>query len=54
MIRFARSLKFVVFAKIEDHLRLGWVVLIPNAPHHGLHYGIEMAWICDCRERVAR
>lgn len=54
MIRKARFVKFVTFSKVEDYLRLGWVVLIPNAPHHGLHYGIEMAWLCDCPEKLAR
>jgi hypothetical protein len=42
------ALKFVTFAKIEDHLRLGWMVMFPNAPHHHLHYGVEMKWICAC------
>ncbi len=44
----ARSLKFVRFDRVEDHFRKGWVALIPNAPMHHHHYGIEMAWLCNC------
>ena len=44
----ARALKFVSYSKIEDHLRQGWLAMIPNAPHHHQHYGIEMKWICPC------
>lgn len=43
-----RALKFVCFAAVEDHLRLGWMVAIPSVPMHHHHYGIEMKWICDC------
>lgn len=45
----ARALKFVRFERVEDHFRQGWVALIPNAPHHHQHYGIELAWLCECR-----
>lgn len=45
----ARALKFVRFDRIEDHLREGWMVSIPNAPMHHHHYGVEMKWICSCR-----
>ena len=44
----ARALKFVRFERIEDHFRQGWVVSIPNAPMHHHHYGIELAWLCEC------
>lgn len=44
----ARALKFVSFERVEDHFRAGWVALIPNAPHHHQHYGIELAWLCAC------
>jgi hypothetical protein len=44
----ARALKFVCLADIQKHLRRGWIALIPNAPHHHLSYGIELAWLCDC------
>jgi hypothetical protein len=43
------ALKFVSFGKVEDHLRLGWMVSFPNGPMHHHHYGIEMKWICKCR-----
>ena len=43
-----RALKFVRFDRIEDHFRLGWVMSFPNAPTHHHHYGIELAWICQC------
>jgi hypothetical protein len=44
----ARALKFVKRERVEDHLDLGWIVMIPNAPHHHLYYGVELAWLCDC------
>lgn len=44
----ARALKFVRHDRIQDHLRKGWMPAIPNAPHHHLHYGIEMLWLCEC------
>jgi hypothetical protein len=43
-----RAFKIVPFRAIEDHFRLGWVILIPNAPMHHHHYSCELAWICDC------
>lgn len=42
------ALKFVKHERIEDHFRQGWIVMIPNAAHHHLHYGCELAWICEC------
>lgn len=42
-------LKFVTFETIEDHLRVGWMVSMPNAPTHHHYYGIEMKWICKCK-----
>ncbi len=44
----ARALKFVRFEAIEDHFRMGWTSMVPNAPHRHLVYGIEMAWLCSC------
>ncbi len=44
-----RALKFVRFADIEDHFRLGWLVSFANEPMHHHHYGIELQWICNCR-----
>jgi hypothetical protein len=43
-----RALKFVSYERVPSHLEAGWVVLIPNAPHHHQHYGIELAWLCSC------
>jgi len=45
----ARALKFVRYDQIQSHLKRGWMTLIPNAAHRGLVYGIEMAWLCDCK-----
>lgn len=45
----ARYLKFVRFALVPDHLRLGWMVAIPNAAMHHHYYGIELIFICDCK-----
>lgn len=42
------ALRFARFDRIEDCLRQGWIALIPNAPMHHHHYGIELAWICSC------
>ncbi len=50
----ARALKFVRYSQIEDFLRLGWVVMIPNAPMHHHAYGIEMRWVCDCKILVVK
>lgn len=44
-----RALKFVAYDRIEDHLRLGWMVAIPNGPTHHEHYGIVLQWMCDCQ-----
>jgi hypothetical protein len=44
-----RALKFVRFAAVEDHYRLGWLISFPNAPMHHHHYGVELAWICGCK-----
>lgn len=44
----ARALKFVSFDKINDHLSKGWMTLIPNGFSHHHHYGVEMAWLCEC------
>lgn len=44
----ARALRFARFAAVEDYLRQGWIALIPNAPTHHHHYGIELAWLCEC------
>jgi hypothetical protein len=43
-----RAFKFVRFAEIEDHFRLGWMMSIPNGPMHHDYYGIVMKWVCDC------
>ena len=43
-----RALKFVRFAAVEDHFRLGWMTAFPNGPMHHHWYGIELKWICDC------
>lgn len=44
----ARALKFVRYDRVEDHLRQGWVASFPNAAMHHHHYGIELAWLCEC------
>ncbi len=44
----ATALKFVRFDQVEDHLRQGWMVMIPNGPMHHHHYGVELKWICHC------
>lgn len=43
-----RALRFARFEKVEDFLRVGWMVSIPNAPMHHHYYGCELKWICDC------
>lgn len=44
-----RALKYVTFASVEDHFRMGWLVSFPNDVHRHQVYGIEMCWICDCK-----
>jgi hypothetical protein len=44
----AFALKFVRFDRIEDHMRQGWMVMIPNGAMHHHHYGVELKWICEC------
>lgn len=44
-----RALKFVRFADVENHLRLGWMVVIPISPMHHHYYSIECAWLCNCK-----
>jgi hypothetical protein len=44
-----KAVKFVSFARIEDHFREGWLIMFPNAPMHHHCYGVELAWICDCQ-----
>ena len=36
--------KYVVFAAIEDHLRLGWMALAPLG-----EWSILMGWPCQCK-----
>jgi hypothetical protein len=43
-----RAVQFVRYDRIQDQLGAGWIVLFPNAPHHHMHYGIELAWLCEC------
>lgn len=45
----AFALKFVRYDRIEQHLQLGWMVMIPKAACHHQIYGIEMKWICSCK-----
>jgi len=42
------ALRFARFEKVEDYLRQGWMVAIPNAPMHHHYYGVELKWICPC------
>jgi hypothetical protein len=44
-----RAFKFVRFADVEDHLRCGWMLSIPNAPAHHEVYGIVLKLVCECR-----
>jgi len=44
-----RALKFVRYDQIQSHLKRGWMTLIPNGTMHHNVYGIEMAWLCDCK-----
>jgi len=46
-----RYLKLVRFELVEEHLKLGWMVAIPNGPMHHHYYGIELKWICECRPK---
>ena len=39
----------MLYAYIADHLAMGWLALIPAGACYGSGYGIEIAWLCDCR-----
>lgn len=43
-----RIFHYVRFGKVEDWLRCGWLVAIPNAAMHHHHYGLTLEWLCDC------
>ena len=47
-----RIFHYVNFPRIEDWLRCGWMVALPNAASHINFYGAVMEWLCDCK--VAR
>jgi hypothetical protein len=41
--------RHVVHARIEDYLRLGWVVVIPGRWTHHDNWSVPMRWLCECR-----
>ncbi len=43
-----KAFHYALFKQVEDYLRLGWMVSIPNGTSHHHYYGIELMWICDC------
>ena len=43
-----QALLYVDYRDIPLRLEQGWLALIPDNFEHINHYGIEMAWICDC------
>lgn len=50
----ARALRYARLDAVEGYLRQGWMPLIPNAAMHHHCYGIELAWLCECRIPGAR
>lgn len=42
------AMRYARFEAVEDFLRQGWMIAIPNAIMHHHHYGIELAWLCAC------
>lgn len=45
-----RFFHYVNFHRIEDFMRCGWVVVIPNcSTMYTDLYGITMEWLCDCK-----
>lgn len=44
-----RVFHHVRYERIEDWLRCGWMIAIPNAPMHHHAYGQMLEWLCDCR-----
>lgn len=44
-----RSFHYVTYARVEDWLRCGWMVVIPNASMHHHHYGVMVEWRCNCK-----
>ena len=49
-----RYVRFVPFALVEDHLRMGWMVLMPSALASHNVYGVAMAYLCECRRTWER
>lgn len=45
----SRTFHYVTFERVEDFLRCGWVVMIPNDVMHHHYYGVPMEWLCDCK-----
>jgi hypothetical protein len=45
-----RTLRYVNYERIEDHLLLGWLVVWPMYPvrYHD-SFGVTMEWLCDCK-----
>ncbi len=41
--------RFVIFERIDDYLRLGWVISVADlhAPHG--NYAMLMMWPCQCK-----
>lgn len=42
------AMRYARFDAVEEFLRVGWMVSIPNAIMHHHVYGIELKWICPC------
>jgi hypothetical protein len=40
---------YVSLGEAEDHLRLGWMVLIPNDMRLSHPLSVHMVWPCSCK-----
>lgn len=45
--------RWVLHARVEEYLRLGWLVNIPDPDHYCSHdtYSVLMSWVCECPPR---
>lgn len=43
--------RWVLHRRVEDYLRLGWLVNIPDRFCSHDHYSVLMSWVCACEPK---
>lgn len=41
--------RYVAHQDVLDYLMCGWHILIPDLGLPHSHYGVVMAWLCECQ-----